>query len=198
MTKLSDPGEILDFWFSAEVRERWFDATAAFDRDLRREYEDAWRRARRGELDHWRRSADGCLALPNEEILKLTSSLKPLVTPVIVARQMDWAPLERLDELRLEFRLALDMWRESLERGDVLDHLSLYARDFRYRDMDRGEWSNWRRKVFAARTLTSVGCTGAAARAAAGKSSPRIPADIRFQRMLSRSMSSSRSSSSRG
>ncbi len=63
MTNVSDPREILDFWFSDEVRERWFDSTAAFDRDLRRDYEDGWRRARRGELDHWRRSADGCLAL---------------------------------------------------------------------------------------------------------------------------------------
>lgn len=63
MTKVSDPGDILDFWFSDEIRDRWFDSTEAFDRELRRDYEDTWRRARRGELDHWRQSAEGCLAL---------------------------------------------------------------------------------------------------------------------------------------
>jgi len=99
---------------------------------------------------------DGCLALSNEEILKLADRLQPLVTPVIVAREMRWAPAAQLDELRLEFRLALDMWRSSQARGDVLDYLSLYANDFRYRDMDRGEWSAYRVNVFEARQLESV------------------------------------------
>ncbi len=102
------------------------------------------------------RDTDGCLALPNEEILKLIDRLEPLVTPVIVARQMRWAPPADIDALRAEFRLALDMWRQSLESGDVLDYLSLYASDFRYRDMDRREWSAYRRNVFAARELASV------------------------------------------
>ncbi|PWG73998.1 hypothetical protein DF186_20170, partial [Enterococcus hirae] len=37
------------------------------------------------------RDTDGCLALPNEEILRLAERLEPLVTPVIVARKMQWA-----------------------------------------------------------------------------------------------------------
>lgn len=99
---------------------------------------------------------DGCLALPNEELLKLADRLEPLVTPVIVAREIEWAPPAQVEELRTEFRLALDMWRASLERGDVLDHLSLYASDFRYRDMERSEWSAYRMNVFEARELQSV------------------------------------------
>ncbi len=63
MKNLSDPGDVLDFWFSDEVRPLWFDSTPAFDRRLRQEYEDLWQRARRGEFDHWLQSADGCLAL---------------------------------------------------------------------------------------------------------------------------------------
>ena len=103
-----------------------------------------------------RLQADGCLALPNEEILKLADRLEPLVTPVIVAREMRWAQAAQVDELRLEFRLALDMWRSSQARGDVLDYLSLYANDFRYREMDRSEWSAYRINVFEARQLESV------------------------------------------
>ncbi len=63
MKTVSDPADILDFWFSDEASPRWFDSTPDFDRRLRRDYEDLWQRARRGELDHWRQSADGCLAL---------------------------------------------------------------------------------------------------------------------------------------
>lgn len=99
---------------------------------------------------------DGCLALPNEEILKLVGRLEPLVTPVIVAREMQWSHAAEVNELRLEFRLALDLWRDSLARGDVLDYLALYADDFRYRDMQRSEWSAYRMNVLAGRKLESV------------------------------------------
>lgn len=99
---------------------------------------------------------DGCLALPNEELLKLAASLKPLVTPVIVVRQMSWASPAEQDELRLEFRLALDMWRQSLEDEDIFTYLSLYADEFRYGDMDRKSWAAYRMRVFQARALDAV------------------------------------------
>ena len=46
---------------------------------------------------------DGCLALPNEEILLLADVLEPLVTPVIVAREVVWATPAELETTRLEF-----------------------------------------------------------------------------------------------
>ena len=99
---------------------------------------------------------DGCLALPNEEIQKLAQGLEPLVTPVIVTREMRWASVDDTERLREELRIALDLWRESLERGDIVAYLSLYADDFRYRDMDRDAWSSWRLNVFEARELDRV------------------------------------------
>ena len=99
---------------------------------------------------------DGCLSLPNEEILKLAGHLEPLVTPVIVTRKMRWSEPAKIEELRTEFHLVLEQWRDSLERGDLLAHLSLYANDFRYRDMDLGEWSAWRLNVFESRQLDDV------------------------------------------
>jgi len=99
---------------------------------------------------------DGCLSLPNDELLRLVDRLQPLVTPVIVARQMDWASPAELDALRLEFRVALDMWRRSLEEGDLISYLSLYADDFIYRDMSKDDWSSYKLHVFEARQLEGV------------------------------------------
>ena len=99
---------------------------------------------------------DGCLALPNDEILRLADELEPLVTPIIVARELTWATTDELEKMRLEFRLALDMWRQSLAEGDLLTYLSLYADEFRYRDMDRDDWSSYRLSVFEARQLEDV------------------------------------------
>lgn len=99
---------------------------------------------------------DGCLAIPNEELLQLVDSLQPLVTPVIVAREIEWAETAEIVAMRSEFRAALNTWRESLARGDLFTYLSMYADDFRYRDMDRDSWASYRYNVFDARKLGSV------------------------------------------
>ena len=99
---------------------------------------------------------DGCLALPNEEILLLAEVIEPLVTPVIVAREVVWASPGELEHTRLEFRLALDSWKNSLASGDLNTYLSLYADDFQYRKMDKDEWSSYRLSVFEARQLKGV------------------------------------------
>lgn len=55
--------KIIDFWFSDEVRKLWFNSTPEFDALLRERYLELSQQAARGELDHWRQNADGCLAL---------------------------------------------------------------------------------------------------------------------------------------
>jgi uncharacterized protein (DUF924 family) len=55
--------EILDFWFSDEVRKLWFNSTPEFDASLRERFLPLWQQASRGELDHWQENAVGCLAL---------------------------------------------------------------------------------------------------------------------------------------
>jgi uncharacterized protein (DUF924 family) len=57
------PQEIIDFWFSDEVRKLWFNSTSQFDTSLRERFLVRWQQASRGELDHWQQSAVGCLAL---------------------------------------------------------------------------------------------------------------------------------------
>jgi uncharacterized protein (DUF924 family) len=57
------PQEILDFWFSDEVRKLWFNSTAEFDALLCERYQSLWEQASGGELDHWMQTGEGCLAL---------------------------------------------------------------------------------------------------------------------------------------
>ena len=55
--------EILDFWFSDEVRKLWYHSTPEFDASLFERFLPLWQQASRGELDDWQESAAGCLAL---------------------------------------------------------------------------------------------------------------------------------------
>ncbi len=102
------------------------------------------------------RDTDGCLALPNDELLSLADTLEPLVTPVIVARELVWTTPGELEKRRIELRKVLEMWRQSLEEGDLLTYLSLYSDEFRHRGMDKATWSSYRLGAFAARDIESV------------------------------------------
>jgi murein L,D-transpeptidase YafK len=102
------------------------------------------------------RDTDGCLALPNDELLSLADILNPLVTPLIVAREIVWTTPDQIENRRIELRIALELWRQSLEEGDLPGYLALYADDFRHRGMDKEAWSSYRSGAFNARNFESV------------------------------------------
>lgn len=58
-----DSRTLLDFWYAAEMRPRWFDSTPALDGLIRDRFEPLWQRAAAGGLDHWQATPDGALAL---------------------------------------------------------------------------------------------------------------------------------------
>ncbi len=57
------PEAVLEFWFSARVRRQWFSSTPALDGEIRNRFEGLWERAAVGELDDWKVSPEGALAL---------------------------------------------------------------------------------------------------------------------------------------
>ncbi|MBL7004410.1 MAG: DUF924 domain-containing protein [Gammaproteobacteria bacterium] len=54
---------ILSFWFSDATEPLWFNSTPEFDSQLQQQYEQVWEQAASGDLDDWKNSADGALAL---------------------------------------------------------------------------------------------------------------------------------------
>lgn len=92
---------------------------------------------------------DGCIALPNEELLALEPRLEPLSTPVLITRAIEWASDEQLAAMRAELRGQLDAWSTSYSAGDLHRYLSLYADDFTYRGMDREQWNAFRMQSIA-------------------------------------------------
>ncbi len=56
-------GDILEFWFSPEIKKLWFNATPEFDTLLRERFLATYQAAAAGELDHWAEAPRSCLAL---------------------------------------------------------------------------------------------------------------------------------------
>jgi uncharacterized protein (DUF924 family) len=55
--------EIIDFWYSDNVKKHWFSSTPQLDKEIREKYENLWLMGMNGELDEWQSSPEGCLAL---------------------------------------------------------------------------------------------------------------------------------------
>lgn len=63
MPESFSPDDILDFWYAENMRSRWFSSTPALDEEIRDRFEKLWTCAAEGKLEHWKNSAEGCLAL---------------------------------------------------------------------------------------------------------------------------------------
>jgi len=96
---------------------------------------------------------DGCIALPNEELLAIENQLLPLVTPVVITRAIHWVSPQELATTRSELQAVLDAWAASYRSGDLHQYLSLYAEEFSYRGMDRKTWAGFRAQTMAASPL---------------------------------------------
>lgn len=62
-THIADIDEIISFWYAPQVKPLWFKSTPEFDQQLRDKFLDTLEAAQRGQLDAWRESAYGALAL---------------------------------------------------------------------------------------------------------------------------------------
>jgi uncharacterized protein (DUF924 family) len=60
---LPAPADILSYWFSPDVREKWFKPDAAFDAELKRRFGSVLELARFGALESWAETPNGALAL---------------------------------------------------------------------------------------------------------------------------------------
>lgn len=99
---------------------------------------------------------DGCLALPNAELLSLKPNLVMHSMPVIVARRMEWSSPERIAELRDALADAIEAWRTSLETSDLHAHLAHYHSDFVARGMGKPEWARFKAASLSANPVTHV------------------------------------------
>lgn len=55
--------DVLDYWYSPSIAGHWFASTPSLDAEIRRRYAGLWRQAAAGQLDAWRDTPQGALAL---------------------------------------------------------------------------------------------------------------------------------------
>jgi murein L,D-transpeptidase YafK len=103
------------------------------------------------------RDTDGCIALPNEDLLLLSPEFRDNVTPVLVTREVAWADDTRSTALRIELENRIGEWAESKSGGDLHAYLSLYDDEFERWGMNKREWSSFNvqtKSLLAVREIT--------------------------------------------
>lgn len=102
------------------------------------------------------RDTDGCIALPNEALARLASDIEANVTPVIVARRLEWVDRDRLDDIGRELDAVVSQWARSQQQGDLYGYLSLYDDDFRHWNMGKEEWLAFSAATVGSRRIEEV------------------------------------------
>ena len=110
---------------------------------------------RRPELD-----TDGCIALPNEDLLALEPLFVDNVTPVLVTETVEWTDSASSIELQRELEAAISRWLAARVDGEFYRYASSYHPGFSRWEMTREEWigvvmdnNSWR---LAAGTIDDV------------------------------------------
>ena len=96
---------------------------------------------------------DGCLALPNDDLLALDPYVQMLVTPVIITRELDFIPEEARGEIREKLLESMEQWSDSFRDGRWQAYFELYAEDFSFRGLPRDRWQAYRIGAAATRPL---------------------------------------------
>ena len=129
----------------------------ALDRRMERTGTGIWVHGvdrRSGERPEW--DTDGCIALPNENLKALESRFLPNVTPVLISHSLAWVPRRQVDELRRELDVAVSLWVDSQQNGDMHSYLMLYDDDFRHWGMRKTEWIALKNETLASRSVQEI------------------------------------------
>ncbi|MCP5151661.1 MAG: L,D-transpeptidase [Ectothiorhodospiraceae bacterium] len=102
------------------------------------------------------RASDGCMALPNEDMSALWTSLDADNTPVIIAERITWLPRAEVEARALALEAAIDGWRRSWESRADGEYARFYASDFTGAGLGRQQWLEHKRRVNAGKRFIRV------------------------------------------
>lgn len=57
------PADIIEFWYSDSMQQRWFSSTPELDDQIKERFEHVWVSSSKGEFDEWSNTPEGSLAL---------------------------------------------------------------------------------------------------------------------------------------
>jgi len=91
--------------------------------------------------------SNGCIAVENQDLIKISRFVRLQSTPLIVVDKMLMAPRSRVVEQERELRDFVEKWRHSWESRDLEGYMSHYSQDFQSCWLDYNGWKEKKRKL---------------------------------------------------
>ncbi len=98
------------------------------------------------------RDTEGCVALTNEELLRIGRYIEPGITPVVISGEVEWITGRQWLERNVELRSVLEDWRSRWENIELADYLDTYAKDFWSDKHDLASWKAYKSRVLSRKT----------------------------------------------
>lgn len=102
-------------------------------------------------------ASDGCVSMPDPDLLFLDAQVEPGRTAVIIGEGFDWIEPEVQDRRRRELLDQLVRWRDDWGSMDLEAYLSHYDGSFQGKGMDLATWRDHKARVNAGKSWIQVG-----------------------------------------
>ena len=101
-------------------------------------------------------ASEGCVVLPNEDLLDLGSHIDLKRTPVLIGENLKWLTSEQWQLHKSEMSQVHEQWESDWESMNVDDYLSHYSARFTNGKKDFNLWSDHKRRVSRHKTFVDV------------------------------------------
>ncbi len=101
-------------------------------------------------------ASEGCVVLPNEDLLSLGAYIDLKNTPVLIGENLRWLELEKWQQHKQKLSQLHGQWKSDWESMKVENYLSHYSIRFTNGKKDFYLWSDHKRRVAKHKTFVNV------------------------------------------
>lgn len=101
-------------------------------------------------------ASEGCVVLPNEDLLDLGVHIDLKSTPVIIGEQLQWLAVDQWQKHKNKISQLHEQWKADWESMNIDNYLKHYSARFTNGKKDFDKWSDYKRRVARHKTFAQV------------------------------------------
>ncbi len=100
--------------------------------------------------------SEGCVVLTNDEFTLISQYVEVGRTPVVISESVQWISSRDWLDQNIEIQSALETWRQTWEKADIVSYLDMYSPDFWSKSYDKKSWGEYKKRVFSGKTFQKI------------------------------------------
>lgn len=102
-------------------------------------------------------ASEGCLVLPNDDLIELGSYIQLGQTPVLIGNELEWLSAQQWNQQNSEVSAIFTQWIDDWESLNVENYLGHYSKKFNNGKKDFQHWSSHKKRVAKNKNYIKVG-----------------------------------------